>query len=475
MSPAGNLDWLYYLLGYTLAAAGVLVLLWALFWDRSRGRRRCPKCWYDMRGVPALKCPECGVSATSERGLLRTRRHWRIGCAGFLFAYLALATARLTHESWTAYVPTTALLAGARWLPGESSPSLGPEFGTNSDSSLCGWSTRVLQHRLAAAPTWQRQLARTVALARIDSELDSYPPRISSPGAVDLLEYCLGGQRPHDDTRLHPLVAVELTGPSRTPIGAPLCLRVDVAGLGAADVIVDLQPSWPGAQPARVYGKTPRGSLIAALSDLHTPVPMVALGRPTKSADGVDVTATFRRRMEPIKSGEVDSLPIVCVRRFHVLVRIAEAEATPLQAAAVPWPLRRWTASDDLVMAEDWYDPGRWDLLASTMDIDAPADVTYAARVEVTCNGSAYFRGEWCWWQGLERTSFPWGGSPFLAPICLTCRLTPVQPLRGRPSDMGAWTAHLVSDPNVARWNVNATRFWSGEIEIPVRLQPAER
>lgn len=55
-----NLDWLCTLAGWTLTGAGLLMLLWALFRDRSRGRRRCPRCWYDMAGVPGLQCPECG-------------------------------------------------------------------------------------------------------------------------------------------------------------------------------------------------------------------------------------------------------------------------------------------------------------------------------------------------------------------------------------------------------------------------------
>ena len=69
-----------YLLGVALVPAGGLLLIcWGLWGDRSKGRARCPKCWYDMRGsLPRLACPECGHHAGSERRLYRNRRRrWR--------------------------------------------------------------------------------------------------------------------------------------------------------------------------------------------------------------------------------------------------------------------------------------------------------------------------------------------------------------------------------------------------------------
>lgn len=50
------------------------LLVRALVGDRSRGRRRCPKCWYDMSAKPGLECPECGKNVQIEQDYFRSRR-----------------------------------------------------------------------------------------------------------------------------------------------------------------------------------------------------------------------------------------------------------------------------------------------------------------------------------------------------------------------------------------------------------------
>lgn len=83
VNPA-SLQWIVLAVG----AAALGVALVALFAGRSRGRKRCPRCWYDMTGAAAgsLRCPECGHEANGERELLRTRRRWAIGGPALLIA-----------------------------------------------------------------------------------------------------------------------------------------------------------------------------------------------------------------------------------------------------------------------------------------------------------------------------------------------------------------------------------------------------
>lgn len=74
-------DWLVYTLSAVLGAASLVLIAWAMLSDRSRGRRRCPKCWYDLCGS-SLVCPECGTTARSESHTRRARRWWRLAALG---------------------------------------------------------------------------------------------------------------------------------------------------------------------------------------------------------------------------------------------------------------------------------------------------------------------------------------------------------------------------------------------------------
>ena len=66
-------DWIFWIAGGLLGIAGLWLAYWALLSDRAKGRKRCPKCWYNMQGAESLRCPECGHTAKSERKLRKTR------------------------------------------------------------------------------------------------------------------------------------------------------------------------------------------------------------------------------------------------------------------------------------------------------------------------------------------------------------------------------------------------------------------
>lgn len=103
--------------GVALGVAAFALLLRALFADRSRGRRRCPKCWYLMDGVVTeggLRCPECGHAAKSVRALHRTKRRWgwaALACLLGVVAYGVAVTPRVVEGGWRRAVPSTLLVS----------------------------------------------------------------------------------------------------------------------------------------------------------------------------------------------------------------------------------------------------------------------------------------------------------------------------------------------------------------------------
>lgn len=99
---------------WSVVAALVAALAWSLLWDRSRGRLRCPKCWYTIDEPTRAACPECGRAFAHERQLRKTRRHaWRsisIGLGLALAVYVATCVESIRRDGWLGVVPTIALV-----------------------------------------------------------------------------------------------------------------------------------------------------------------------------------------------------------------------------------------------------------------------------------------------------------------------------------------------------------------------------
>lgn len=88
--------WLWIVAGL-VTASGLALLIWSVRGDGARGRKRCPKCWYQMQGVQGSRCPECGHETKRERDLLKPRRRWRFAMlASLLLA--ALPALFITRE-----------------------------------------------------------------------------------------------------------------------------------------------------------------------------------------------------------------------------------------------------------------------------------------------------------------------------------------------------------------------------------------
>jgi hypothetical protein len=128
MVPAPSIAWVFYLGAAVFGLVGALWLLRAIFWDRSRGRRRCPRCWYDMSALEkSLQCPECGREVVKERAFFRTRRRWRqaaLACLVLFAAYALWCVPAVRARGWWSAAPRPVLALMIRLV--EAPKSGGP-------------------------------------------------------------------------------------------------------------------------------------------------------------------------------------------------------------------------------------------------------------------------------------------------------------------------------------------------------------
>jgi hypothetical protein len=135
-----------------LALAGLVTIALAWRGQPSRGRRRCGRCWYDMAAVVGLKCPECGTIARSEAGLFRPKRFRRALGVGVLLlftaSYVGLATSRMgpRGERWTRWIPTTVLVFIAPVDRAERGHELAQAVWLRS-RSMWGWQEAIVARR----------------------------------------------------------------------------------------------------------------------------------------------------------------------------------------------------------------------------------------------------------------------------------------------------------------------------------------
>ena len=146
------IDWIWWISGSLVGLGGLTWGLWAMFGDRSRGRRRCPRCWYDMSATSHRRCSECGHEVRRESAFFRTRRRWRRIALGLVLILTGLATffGREVHDKgWVRATPTVVYIA---FLPHLDSQTTFKELSDRvTEGRLYQWEYRLLVHRCIGA------------------------------------------------------------------------------------------------------------------------------------------------------------------------------------------------------------------------------------------------------------------------------------------------------------------------------------
>lgn len=139
----------------SLGLGGGLAIV-GLRFDPSRGRRRCPRCWYDLSATPGRLCPECGHEPASERRLFGTRRSRptiALALVVLLAAPVGVRVREFAKNGWIGAVPTTVLIPLWRLSP--------RVFGRSTAPTSIGQAASAggLADRLARGDLWEWQRA----------------------------------------------------------------------------------------------------------------------------------------------------------------------------------------------------------------------------------------------------------------------------------------------------------------------------
>jgi hypothetical protein len=220
----GDRDYARMVYMMTAGSLTIGLLAGALVGDRSRGRRRCPKCWYNMSATSSsphtgLVCPECGHDARRDVRLFKSRRRKRYIAASFvplLAGGIVYGFWLADNGRWLKTMPTPVLIAATPWLSGDL--RMGGELAERIDRS-----------RVKFLPAWQRRLLGVVARREMDPAGD--------PNHVLYLARMLIITREHDDATAA-TVREMLTSPNLSTV---------TRTIGVLDELVVEDPGWSAA------------------------------------------------------------------------------------------------------------------------------------------------------------------------------------------------------------------------------------
>src|ERR1043165_8220491 len=197
--------WLWWTGAASIALAGAVLLGWALFRDRSRGRRRCPKCWYDMSGLAESPtggwvCPECGPAIARERRMRKTRRRWRGALTGLALGALGIgapAREQVLRDGWLSFVPTRVLYELAFTKEFESNDAIGHELlyrrfsaGSLSDSQRASLVGNLID-RLSSVSSSRQRLSVVMLLGQVGGRDPRVTPALLSALIDPDVEVCI--------------------------------------------------------------------------------------------------------------------------------------------------------------------------------------------------------------------------------------------------------------------------------------------
>jgi hypothetical protein len=448
LNMLATVDWLDWLqLGGLLLVFIVLVFVawWAGFADRGRGKRRCPRCWYDLAYSPGMTCAECGYTGRRERDFEKTRRRLVLffaaigGCAG-IGAHLIQ---EVSTRGWQQYMPTRGLI----WVM--------PLVGERDRVVFDELEQRAMKDRISDGE-WFAALKRCAKgdpgrRPTSDAWVSKYGHFVRTWASRRLDDIDAEMRAEVEELLLEIPPKVTLTTRRLWPIEYPPVVNVEVRDWlrRNAQVRVTADPLLPGAETDVHYRQ--RVPIQPRSYSLHLP-PL------DPGEHDVRVKMTYEQRLDasrPWRSAgsEVLEVPIHIADGTDAMpepVTNDKLDAAVSRAFSVG--VHKWPAGEM---------PVRVDLRARPTFNGDFANTGIAVRVDVLRNGELARQLD-IWWEGglsIWDRQYSWE-VPFYRNDLL---LAP-----DAPNDV--WELHVRGVPELALRMDSIEKYWAGEFTVPVRV-----
>lgn len=460
MSSTGEwMSWLS-LVGAVAVLGGLVYLAWwGLFADRARGRRRCPRCWYDMAHSPGMTCPECGFVAQRETQFARTRRNYVVA-AGAVAASVAVTlwmNHHISQRGWTALMPTRLLL----WtlpLSSSSNSEVMQELASRATSrqlSSSQWESLV--GRCAGGDWFSRPVSESWE-SKYGSFITIWRRRIMNNASLEELLLTIP---PRID------VATRETWPEEVPIV----------------VKVQVMDWWPAGTECRVRA-TPHVTSTSAASGPKTTIfcrsgddqsfrPPFTLQLPPLDPSATDIKIDFQidRRSSGSDSSGGDSKWVpVSTQTISVSTRIQgriDQLSQPVNSVEMTAAMQE-VFSRGVVKWSSGHSPVRFNINTPATLGNEFNDTAIGICVELLCDDLVARRLNLWWIAGNGTTNIENRG------YGLAVDHEDLKLLANANAEDNRWKLRVRSDPRLALRAGDAPKYWSGEFTMPLTLRTAD-
>jgi len=464
MNVFADWSWLLAALGVIVADSVFVFIAWrALFSDKSKGRRRCPRCWYDLSYSPGMSCAECGFAAAHEKQLYCTRRRYGAAILAIILAagVSLFATYHTTQQGVAGMVPTRVLL----W----SLPVLSPDGDLYAElmrrtrsGAFTDDQWNALFERCATGD-WRTKPATEAWIEKYGDVISTWRRILAGDSTVNA---ALSGIDPKVDVETREVWPVD------TPLVALLTLQ-DWWPIGT-ECRVTVTPEVGDRTPIVIQrAASDRGQFAA--------IPITLPGLPADTtAITLDIQVERRPPGQPANRVGV-SQPgerpwQVALRESVTLTTRIEGDLaqslTPVNDEPLLDALRQVFARGIVRWTGGGRSPVRFSIDQPHTFNAAFNDISLGIKVELLLDGEVARQLNLWWLAGDPPANQPaTPGQPFDRHYGFEIAKERPELLRVANEVDGRWRLRITGDRSLALRTGTGTKFWDGEFTLPLRIQ----